>query len=56
MLDKGVIRKLARTYGSPVVIVRKKNGAVQLTVDYCRLNSKTVKNYDNNKFQFRYEF
>ena len=48
MLDKGVIRKLPSPYGSPVVIVSKKNGAVQLTVDYCRLNSKTVKDYDNN--------
>ena len=42
MLNKGVIRKSATPYGSPIVIVRKKNGAVRLCVDYRRLNSKTL--------------
>ena len=42
MLNKGVIRKSASPYGSPIVIVRKKYGAVRLCVDYRRLNSKTL--------------
>lgn len=42
MLDRGVIRKSSSCYGSPIVIVRKKNGSIRLCIDYRRVNAKTV--------------
>ena len=40
LLDKGVIRPSQSNYASPVVLVRKKNGALRMFVDYRQLNSK----------------
>lgn len=42
LLDKGIIRKSNSPYGSPVVIVRKKNGTIRLCIDYRQLNAKTI--------------
>ena len=40
LLDKGVIRPSQSNYASPVVLVRKKNGALRMFVDYRQLNAK----------------
>ena len=43
LLRKGVIRPSQSDYASPIVLVRKKSGAIRLCVDYHRLNAKTRK-------------
>ena len=43
LLDRGVIRPSQNDYASPIVLVRKKSGALRLCVDYRRLNVKTRK-------------
>ena len=43
LLERGVIRPSQRDYASPIVLVRKKSGALRLCVDYRRLNAKTRK-------------
>ena len=43
LLKKGVIRPSQSDYASPIVLVRKKSGAICLCVDYCQLNAKTRK-------------
>ena len=43
LLAKGIIIPSYSAYAAPIVVVRKKSGAVRLTVDYRRLNQKTVK-------------
>ena len=40
LLDKGVIRPSQNNYASPIVLVRKKNGALRMCVDYRLLNAK----------------
>ena len=40
LLDKGVIKPSQSNYASPIVLVRKKNGALRLCVDYRDLNRK----------------
>ena len=43
LLERGVIRPSQSDYPSPIVLVRKKIGAIGLCVDYCHLNAKTRK-------------
>uniref|UniRef100_A0A3P9L7F3 Gypsy retrotransposon integrase-like protein 1 n=1 Tax=Oryzias latipes TaxID=8090 RepID=A0A3P9L7F3_ORYLA len=43
LLDSGIIRESESPFASPIVVVRKKNGAIRLCVDYRKLNSRTVK-------------
>jgi len=40
LLDKGVIAPRQSSYASPIVLVRKKNGAMCMCVDYRLLNAK----------------
>ena len=41
MLEKGWIRPNIFPYGSPVFFVRKKNGELQMCIDFCVLNANT---------------
>ena len=41
LLEKGVIRPSKSNYASPIVLVRKKSGALRMCVDYRKLNQKT---------------
>ena len=43
MLNRRVIRRSASPYASPVVLVRKKSGALRLCIDYRQLNDVTLK-------------
>ena len=42
LLQAGIIKESRSPYASPIVIVRKKNGAVRMCIDYRLLNSRTV--------------
>ncbi|KAK3726383.1 hypothetical protein QZH41_005098 [Actinostola sp. cb2023] len=41
LLQKGVIKPSQSDYASPIVLVRKKSGALRMCVDYRQLNAKT---------------
>lgn len=43
LLDSGIIRESESPFASPIVVVRKKNGAIRLCVDYRKLNTRTIK-------------
>ncbi len=43
LLDSQVIRESCSPYASPIVLVKKKDGALRLCVDYRQLNRKTRK-------------
>lgn len=43
LLDTGVIREPESPFSSPIVVVRKKNGAVRLCINYRELNLQTIK-------------
>ncbi len=45
MLCKGYIRPLISKAGYPVIFIPKKNGKLQLVVDYYRLNAITKKDW-----------
>ena len=47
LLKKGIIRESSSPYASPIVLVRKKNGEIRLTVDYRLLNSRTIRDQYN---------
>nr|CAD1830134.1 unnamed protein product [Ananas comosus var. bracteatus] len=44
ILDKGLIRPSVSPWGAPVLFVKKKDGSLQLYIDYRELNKVTVKN------------
>ena len=44
LLEKGFIRLSVSPRGAPVLFVEKKDGALQLCIDYRKLNKMTVKN------------
>lgn len=43
-LDEGIVQPSCSDYASPIVLVKKKNGATRICVDYRKLNEKIVKN------------
>jgi hypothetical protein len=44
LLAEGKIRLSTSPYSAPVLFVKKKDGSLQLCIDYHALNSQTVKN------------
>jgi len=44
-MREGIVRPSLSEYASPVVLVKKKNGAYRLCVDYRRLNQKIIKDH-----------
>ena len=44
LLDKGFIRPSTSPWGAPVLFVKKKDGSLQLCIDYRQLNKVTMKN------------
>ncbi|GJX16215.1 putative reverse transcriptase domain-containing protein [Tanacetum coccineum] len=42
--DQGFIRPSSLTWGAPVLFVKKKNGSLQMCIDYRELNKLTMKN------------
>ena len=43
LLDSGVIRPSHSPWSSNVVLVKKKDGTLRLSIDFRQLNSRTVK-------------
>ena len=44
LLDKGYIRPSSSPWGSPVLLVEKKDGSLRMVVGYRGLNEVTIKN------------
>ncbi|GJR42478.1 putative nucleotidyltransferase, ribonuclease H [Tanacetum coccineum] len=44
LIDKGYIRPLKASYGASVLFQRKKDGSLQMCIDYRALNKVTIKN------------
>ena len=43
MLQAKVIKESTSPFASPIVLVRKKDGKLHFCIDYCKLNSRTVR-------------
>ncbi|KAA3466370.1 DNA/RNA polymerases superfamily protein [Gossypium australe] len=44
LLDRGFIRPSVSSWGALVLFVKKKDGSMQMCIDYCQLNKLTIKN------------
>ena len=44
LLDKGFIRPSHSPWGAPVLFLRKKNGSLRLSIDYCEINKVMIQN------------
>ena len=44
LLDKGFIRSNVSPWGAPILFVKKKDGTLQMCIDYRQINKVTVKN------------
>lgn len=44
LLEKGFIRPSVSPWGAPVLFIKKKDGSLQLCIDYRELNKVIVKN------------
>ena len=44
LLEKGFIRPSVSPWGAPILFVKKKDGTLQMCVNYRQLNKMTVKN------------
>ena len=42
MIDRGIIRRSSSPFGSPIVIVRKKDNSIRLCIDYRKVNARTL--------------
>ncbi len=42
LLAAGIIKESRSPYASPIVVARKKSGAIRMCIDYCTLNARTV--------------
>ena len=47
LLEAGIIKESYSPYASPIVIVHKKTGKIRMTVDYRKLNQRTIKDSFN---------
>ena len=45
LLSKGFIRPSISPWGAPVLVVKKKDGSLQLCIDYRQLNRVTIRNH-----------
>ena len=43
LLNAGIIKPSYSPYASPVVLVRKKSGKLRLTIDYRKINARTIR-------------
>jgi len=43
LLDANIIKPSTSPFASPIVLVRKKNGALRMCIDYRRINARTVR-------------
>ena len=44
LLDNGFIRPNTSPWGTPIILVKKKDGSLRLCIDYRQLNKVTIKN------------
>ena len=44
LLDKGFIRPSHSPWGTPVLVVKKKDGVLRMCIDYREMNKVTIKN------------
>ena len=44
LFDKGFIRLSVSPWGAPVLFVKKKDGTLQMCIDYQQINKVTIKN------------